>query len=130
LTGSLANRGSLHGAVVAGSVVMAVPVLLVLGWQLRVLELGDDLAKALTGGASWVRPALITTAVVLAAMATAAAGPIGFIALVAPQITRRLLPGGPILLGPSAALGALLVIAADLAARPLFASLELPIRAL
>lgn len=129
LTGSLANRGSLHVIVVAGTVVMAVPVLLVLGRHLRVLELGDDLAKALTGGATWMRPTLITTAVVLAAMATAAAGPIGFIALVAPQITRRLLPGGPIRLGPSAAMGALLVIAADLAARLLFTPTELPVGA-
>lgn len=32
--------------------------------------------------------------IILAAMFTAAAGPIGFVALVAPQIIRRLLPGG------------------------------------
>nr|WP_221219737.1 iron chelate uptake ABC transporter family permease subunit [Prauserella isguenensis] len=129
LTGSLANRGALHVTIIAVTLAAAVAVLLVFGRHLRVLELGDDVASTLTGGAGRVRPVLITTAVVLAAMATAAAGPIGFVALVAPQITRRLLPGGPARLAPAAATGALLVIAADLAARLLFAPTELPVGA-
>lgn len=129
LTGSLANRGALHVTVILTTLAVAVPALVVLGRHLRVLELGDDLARTLTGGVGRVRPALIGTAVVLAAMATAAAGPIGFVALVAPQITRRLLPGGPARLAPAAATGALLVIAADLAARLLFAPTELPVGA-
>ncbi|GAA1252197.1 iron chelate uptake ABC transporter family permease subunit [Prauserella halophila] len=129
LTGSLANRGTLHVAVIAGTLAVVVPVLLVLGRHLRVLELGDDLSRALSGGTRRIRLSLITTAVVLAAMATAAAGPIGFVALVAPQITRRLLPGRPVPLGTAAATGALLVIGSDLAARLLFAPTELPVGA-
>ncbi|MCR3721528.1 MULTISPECIES: FecCD family ABC transporter permease [Prauserella salsuginis group] len=129
LTGSLANRGTLHVTIVLVALAVAVPVLLVLGRHLRILELGDDLARTLSGGTTRVRLALITTAVVLAAMATAAAGPIGFIALVAPQITRRLLAGRPVTLGPAAAAGALLVTGADLVARLLFAPTELPVGA-
>lgn len=129
LTGSLANRGALHVTIIVITLAAAVPVLLVLGRHLRILELGEDLAKVLTGGSGRVRLALIATAVVLAAMATAAAGPIGFIALVAPQITRRLLAGRPVTLGPAAATGALLVTGADLVARLLFAPTELPVGA-
>ena len=56
-------------------------------------------------------------AIALAAVATASAGPIAFVALVAPQIALRLArtPGPP--LAASAAAGALLVIASDLVAR-------------
>ncbi|GAA1216669.1 FecCD family ABC transporter permease [Prauserella alba] len=129
LTGSLANRGALHVTIIVATLAAAVPVLLVLGRHLRVLELGDDLARTLIGGAHRIRLALIITAVALAAMATAAAGPIGFIALVAPQITRRLLAGRSAALGPAAATGALLVTGADLVARLLFAPTELPVGA-
>ncbi|MBB4931175.1 iron complex transport system permease protein [Lipingzhangella halophila] len=127
LTGSLANRSGLHVAVIGTTLAVAVPALVVLARQVRVLELGDDLARVLSGHAGSSRLALVTVAVVLAAMATAAAGPIGFVALVAPQIVRRLLPGRGAVLAPAAALGALLVVASDLAARLLFAPAELPV---
>lgn len=129
LTGSLANRGALHVTVIVVTLAVVVPVLLLLGRHLRVIELGDDMARTLSGGSGRVRVALLTTAVVLAAMATAAAGPIGFIALVSPQITRRLLSGHPVRLGPAAAVGALLVTASDLVARQLFSPTELPVGA-
>ncbi|GAB3440936.1 iron chelate uptake ABC transporter family permease subunit [Streptomonospora sediminis] len=127
LTGSLANRGGPHAVIIAATLAVAVPVLVVLARRLRLLELGDDLAAVLSGNAVADRIALVAVAVVLAAMATAAAGPIGFVALVAPQIVRRLLPGRGAALAPAAALGALIVVAADLAARLLFAPAELPV---
>lgn len=60
-------------------------------------------------------------------MATAAAGPIGFVALVAPQIARRLLSERHSGLPSAAAVGALLVVGADLAARLLFAPSAMPV---
>ena len=65
--------------------------------------------------------------VLLAALATAAAGPIGFVALVSPQIARRLLVERQPGLAASAAIGALLVSSADLAARLVFVPTELPV---
>ncbi|KIH99056.1 membrane protein [Streptomonospora alba] len=127
LTGSLANRDGLHVAVIATTLAVAVPVLVVLARQVRLLELGDELATMLSRNAAGSRLALVAVAVVLAAMATAAAGPIGFVALVAPQIVRRLLPGHGAALAPTAALGALLVVVCDLAARLLFTPAELPV---
>ncbi|MGE2832939.1 FecCD family ABC transporter permease [Mycobacterium sp. SMC-4] len=126
LTGSLANRNSLHVVVIGGTLLTAAPVLAVLARQLRLLELGDDLAKSL-GSRQSHRIALVLAAVALAAMATAAAGPIAFVALVAPQIARRLLAERHTGLAPAAAIGALLVVAADLVARLVFAPASMPV---
>lgn len=127
LTGSLANRGGVHVAVVVATLAVGVPVLVVLARQLRLLELGDDLARVLSGRATAAKLVLVLLAVCFAAMATAAAGPIGFVALVAPQIVRRLLPGRHVGLGLVAAVGAALVAGSDLAARQLFIPAELPV---
>lgn len=63
----------------------------------------------------------------LATAATAAAGPVGFVALGAPQIARRVLRTSVEPLVGSALVGALVVTAADLLARRLFAPVELPV---
>ncbi|MGB3484278.1 MAG: iron chelate uptake ABC transporter family permease subunit [Mycobacterium sp.] len=126
LTGSLANRGALHVAVIGVTLLAVVPALAVLARHLELLELGDDLAKTL-GSRQGHKVALVLVAVVLAAMATAAAGPVAFVALVAPQIARRLLAERHTGLAPAAAIGALLVVSADLAARLLFAPMGMPV---
>lgn len=127
LTGSLANRSSLHVTIIAVALAVTIPVLIVGSRHLRLLELGDDLTRTLAGAGPARKVALLVVAVTLAAMATAAAGPIGFVALVAPQITRRLLAERQVGLAPSAAVGALLVVSADLAARLIFAPSEMPV---
>ncbi|WP_116950231.1 FecCD family ABC transporter permease [Jiangella endophytica] len=127
LTGSLANRGGLHVTIVAVALIATTPVLIVGARHLRLLELGDDLTRTLTGAGQGRKVVLLLAAVVLAALATAAAGPIGFVALVAPQIVRRALAERQAGLAPSAAAGALLVVGADLAGRLLFAPSELPV---
>lgn len=117
LTGSLNGRGWEHVRPIAIAVVVLTPLALVLGRRLSLLALGDDLAVALGARVAAVRIGLVAVAVALAAIATASAGPIAFVALVAPQIALRLArtPGPP--LAASAAAGALLVIASDLVAR-------------
>jgi iron complex transport system permease protein len=63
----------------------------------------------------------------LTAVATACAGPIGFIALSAPQIARRLtkVPGPNVI--PSALTGAALLIGSDLAAQRVLPATQLPV---
>jgi iron complex transport system permease protein len=101
-------------------------VVLLLTRHLRLLELGDEIARALDGRIGAARAALVAAAVGLTALATAAAGPVGFVALVAPQIVRRVLTTRSAGLLPAAGIGALVVAAADLAARRLFSPDELP----
>jgi len=86
-------------------------------FALRALTLGDDSARALGVRVDGTRTALLVVAVVLASVAAAAAGPVPFVALVAPQIALRLLrtPVPPLVV--SGLTGACLLTAADLLAR-------------
>ena len=58
--------------------------------RLRILQLGDETAYGLGLRVECSRLGLIVVAVLLAAVATAAAGPIAFVAFVAAPIARRL----------------------------------------
>ena len=127
LTGSLNGRSWDHVGPVAAVLAVVLPVTLALGRQLRLLELGDDTAKGLGARVERSRGALIGAGVTLAAMATASAGPIAFVALVAPQIARRLVRSAGATLVPSALAGAALVLLADVVARRAFAPTELPV---
>jgi iron complex transport system permease protein len=94
---------------------------------LRLLELGPDAAAALGVRVGRTRLALVLCGVGLAALATASAGPVAFVSLIAPPIARRLVraPGASLI--PAAFVGALLTTVADLAARRTFAPTELPV---
>jgi iron complex transport system permease protein len=74
-----------------------------------------------------VRLLLMVSAVLLTAGATAAAGPVGFVALTSPQLARRLTRSpGPNLM-PSMVMGATLLIVADWAAQRTFGADQLPV---
>lgn len=127
LTGSLNGRGWDHVVPVGLAVALLLPVTLALSRRLALLQYGDDTASGLGVAVERSRVALVLAAVGLAAVATASAGPVGFVALVSPQIARRLTrtPGIPPVC--SALTGAALVLASDLLARRLLAPTELPV---
>jgi iron complex transport system permease protein len=127
LTGSLNGRSWDHARPVALALAALLPVAVGLARHLRLLELGDDAARGLGGRVELSRAALLLTGVALAAVATASAGPVAFVALVSPQVARRLVGARTVALVPSAAFGALLLVASDLVARRLFAPTELPV---
>ena len=91
------------------------------------LEMGDDAAKGLGVRVERSRLALILCAVGLAALATASAGPIAFVAFFAPVIARRVVGSGQVALVPSALMGSVVVLASDLIARRILAPTELPV---
>lgn len=95
--------------------------------RLRLLEMGDDSACALGVSVERSRLMMMLVAVVLTAAATALAGPISFIALVAPHIARRLSGTARWGLTQSALCGALLLLMADLCAQQLFLPYQLPV---
>lgn len=124
LTGSLNGRdwSTVRSLLVA--TVVLVPLLAVLAPRLRVLQLGDDTAYGLGLRVERSRFALIVVAVALAAVATAAAGPVAFVAFVAPPVARRLTrTPGPALVA-SGLVGALLVCVSDFVAQH---ALEVPV---
>lgn len=120
LTGSL--NGSSWGDVVpvAAALAIGAPVLLGLARNLALLQLGDDTARALGVRTERTRILLIVVAVALIAFATAAAGPISFVAFLAGPIAARIVGphGSPLI--PAALVGALLVLLADLVGQHLF----------
>lgn len=126
LTGSLATTSysTLVPAAVAAALVMSAA--LGSAHTLAALRLGADTTRALGVRVQSRQVLLIGTAVVGVSVATAVAGPIAFVGLLAPQLARRLLrtPGEPLI--GSALLGAIVVVGADLAARNFF-PVDLPV---
>ena len=95
--------------------------------RMRLLEMGDDSACALGVGVERSRLMLMLVAVLLTAASTAIAGPISFIALVAPHIARRLSGTARWGLTQAALCGSMLLLAADLCAQRLFMPYQLPV---
>ena len=87
---------------------------LALSPTLRRFELGDDSAVTLGTRVNVSRLALIVVGISGSALVTAAAGPIGFIALIAPQMARRLTRSAEVSLVAAACMGAALLAAAYL----------------
>jgi len=96
---------------------LAFGVLAFLATPMRQLELGDDAATALGSRIEPARLGLVLCAVALTAVVTAAAGPIAFVALAAPQVARRLTRSPGVALMPSALFGALMLAASDIVAQ-------------
>jgi iron complex transport system permease protein len=125
LTGSLNAAGWETVVPLAIAVGLLLPAALVPARHLRVLQLGDDSARGLGVHVERSRLGILLVAVALAGVGTAAAGPLAFVALLAAPIARRL-THAPLSLVPAALTGALIVLAADLVGRRLFAPTELP----
>jgi iron complex transport system permease protein len=125
LTGSLNARLWSHAALAGGGLALLAPLALASGRALDRIEMGDDIATGLGLRIGAVRAGAALLAVLLAAIATAACGPVGFVAFVAGPLARRIGPGGPSL-ALAALTGAAILTAADLAGRLAFAPTELP----
>jgi ABC-type Fe3+-siderophore transport system permease subunit len=107
--------------------VLAVPVFALLARPLDLLALGDDQAAALGLPIGVLRPLMLTVAMLAACAAVAAVGPVGFIGLMAPHLASMLgARAHRTRLWLAAACGALVLVAADIAARTLLAPREIP----
>ncbi|WP_019072840.1 FecCD family ABC transporter permease [Streptomyces hokutonensis] len=130
LTGSLNGRGWEQAGPLAVVLLVCLPALVWASRAVRPLGLDADTAAALGVRVDRTRLALTVLGVVLAATATGAAGPIGFVALTAPQLARRLTRTPQLPLLCSALTGAVILVTADLAARTVLPPLEVPVGAL
>ncbi|MET9344465.1 FecCD family ABC transporter permease [Nonomuraea sp. NPDC004354] len=127
IAGSLNGRGWEHVHPVAIAVAVLVPLTLLGTRSLDALRYGDDTITSLGVRMNLARGLMLLAAVLLAAVSTASAGPIAFVALAAPQIALRLARSAQPPLVSSAVVGALLTAAADLIARVAFSPIELPV---
>ena len=127
LMGSLNGRGWDQVLLIVCAVAVLLPAAIALGKRLALLEMGDATAAALGVRPERSRLALVVVSVALTGAATAAAGPIGFVALAAPQLAKRLCRStGPALV-PAAAMGAFLLLLSDVLSQRLFGQNTLPV---
>ncbi|MEE6262512.1 FecCD family ABC transporter permease [Plantactinospora sonchi] len=127
LVGNLNGRGWESVRPLTAAVVVLLPATILLGRWTRTLHLGDEVARGLGTPVQLARLCLVVVGVALVAFATAATGPVLFVALAAPQIAQRLagLSAPPVV--ASALTGALMVSASDLVARWLIPDVDLPV---
>ncbi|MFZ5815219.1 MAG: FecCD family ABC transporter permease [Bacillota bacterium] len=127
MTGSVYARSWEHLRPLLPWLLLFLPLAFAMARHLDALQLGDEVARGLGSRVEANRGVLLLTSVALAGAAVATAGAIGFVGLMAPHISRRLV--GPTAAGllPTAALvGGLLVVFADMLGRVVFAPIEIP----
>jgi iron complex transport system permease protein len=99
-----------------------------LGSQLQMLQLGESVAAGLGARVTRMRVGLLLVGVALAATAVAAAGPVGFVAFIAPHIARGISrSSGKGVLPLSAAVGGALVVIADYAGQRMLEPIQIPV---
>lgn len=128
------NLGALAGvslesiALVLPWLVLALPLALLLGRKLTLMQMGDQQARALGIATTRVRFGVLVAATVFTACAIALAGPIGFLGFLAAYTGRMV---EPVVLTRqlifSALLGAMFLLLADVLARWLVQPFELPV---
>ncbi len=129
LLGSLAGRTWDEVQIVSSWALVGIPLALMCARPLNLLQLGDELAEGLGLKVLPTRFAIGVLSVVLVAPAIATCGPIAYIALLAPHLSRNLLgtTDARQVLVLAIPLGAVLLVGADLLAREAFAPMEMPV---
>ncbi|MGX5211149.1 FecCD family ABC transporter permease [Streptomyces violaceus] len=117
LVGSLEDRAWGEVRVALWCSLVLLVVVSFVAFQFKPMHFGDEVAAGLGVRYAAVRAVLLLCAVLLAGVAVSAAGPVPFVALVAPQVAMRLArcPTPPMV--ASGLVGSLLLIGSDLVAR-------------
>ncbi|MGF1427563.1 FecCD family ABC transporter permease [Kitasatospora sp. LaBMicrA B282] len=130
-TGSLYGRSWTEVQLGGGAIGLVLAVVLLLDRRVAVLDLGDESAGGLGLRPDRDRLRLLLLAIVLASLAAALTGPVGFVALAVPHLVRFLAgPPTPATLVLCALLGGALLLAADLTVLHLLPVPGLPVGAM
>lgn len=127
LTGSLSSTPWWQVLTVLAVLIASIPALVAAARWLPITQLGPETASGLGVRSESVRWVIVGVAVLLTAATCAFVGPIGFIALCAPAIARPLLGHGAVGVATSGALGAVLLLVADLLAQFAIPGLSMPV---
>ncbi|MDO4917087.1 MAG: iron ABC transporter permease [Rothia sp. (in: high G+C Gram-positive bacteria)] len=112
MTGSLSVANWERITILTVALCAILPFVVIFHRQLHAIAVGEELAQGIGLNVTVTRWLFIVLGVLLAAVATAATGPIAFVAFVSGPIARRLL-GGRHSLVASALVGAVIVVFAD-----------------
>ncbi|HEY0605503.1 MAG TPA: iron ABC transporter permease [Herpetosiphonaceae bacterium] len=128
LAGSVAGRDLNLLLQVAPYLLVGLVFAFALGRQITTISLGDDVARGLGQRTGWVKGLTAIATVLLAGGAVSVAGPIGFVGLVIPHITRFLVGQDYRWILPYAALvGGIFLVLCDVLARLVLSGFELPV---
>lgn len=129
LLGSLAARSWSHLEVVGPWIALGLVAAVLVSTRVETLSLGDEAATGLGVHVVRTRVVALLLAAVLAAVVASVCGPIAYVALLAPHVARRLTRSvsTSMVLGPTALVGALLLMAADLVSRLILYPVEVPV---
>lgn len=129
LLGSLANRNWDHVLHMLPWFAASLPVAFFFSRTLNLLQLGDEAASGLGVKVERVRISILIVCTVLVSITVAQCGPIGYISLLAPHLTRLILRSldARLVVPVSALCGAVMLVTADLVSRLLFHPLEIPV---
>lgn len=125
--GSLSARPALSVWLLGVGLLLCLPLVKYLGGVLNTMRFSDSVAIGLGVRLTAMRVITLITTVLLTALAVAVVGPVGLIALAAPEVARYLTGhrGVPVLCAALA--GGALMVAADWAGRTLLAPIEIPV---
>ncbi|XID93827.1 FecCD family ABC transporter permease [Paenibacillaceae bacterium WGS1546] len=129
LLGSLSGRHWDHVVYLLPWAAIGIPAAMLFAKPLNLLRLGDEQAEALGQNVARLRLLLLIASGVMVAAVVAQCGPIGYIALLGPYLTRAILKTEDArwVLPCSGAVGAVLLATADLFAKTVFTPRELPV---
>ena len=128
LLGSLEDRSRDHLMIAAPFMIAGWIMLLANARAFRALPLGEDAAMSLGVDLQRTRFAVVLGTAFGVGAATAVAGAIGFVGLVAPHLVRRYVNADPTrIMVPAALAGAALLLAADIAVRIVPSAIELKV---
>ena len=125
--GSLNARSGNSVLVLAIGLAAGYAILMLISRGLNTLQFSDAVAIALGTRLKATRILGLALSVLLTGLAVSVCGPVGLIALLAPELARTICRPGKVPLTASALAGATFMVAADLLGRTLFSPLEIPV---
>ena len=128
LAGSVAGRNLDILASVFPYMAVGTLAALLISPKMNVLAMGDDVAKGLGLNIGFIKLAAGLIVIFLAGSAVAVAGPIGFVGIIIPHISRKIIGIDHRWLIPfSGLMGGMLLLAADIGARYVIMPQEVPV---
>lgn len=128
IVGGLSARSWPHVDIILPYAIIGFILAMIGSRHLNILQLGDDIAKALGVNVELTRIVLTAIGALLAASSVSVAGLLGFVGLIVPHMARLIIGSDYRYLIPaSALLGIAVVTYSDTFARVAFAPLELPV---
>lgn len=125
--GSLNARSGNSVLVLVIGLAAGYAILMLISRALNTLQFSDAVAIALGTRLKATRILGLALSVLLTGLAVSVCGPVGLIALLAPELARTICRPGKVPLTASALAGATFMVAADLLGRTLFSPLEIPV---